>query len=409
MIGIYFRKSDRVALLYGVRFCQILKFAAMKDKGLILVLGDITMDARVRRQIQFLSPHYDLTVVCFASPPSSDYQTVLLKPTRLTFLRKAFASVFLLARFYRVAHRILHNYLPAVRSLSGSYRFVIANDIESLPLAFAVKSAPPVLFDAHEYAPRHFENKRSWRIFFQGFNTFLCTKYLPRVSAMTTVSEGLACEYEKVFGVRPVVLSNATDFHSLSPSPVDPGKIRLVHHGVATPNRKLELMIDLFNWLDSRFELDMYLVEPPSASATTRHYPEVLKQYASGYSNVRILPPMKSQEIPAVINAYDIGLFLIPPVNFNYANTLPNKLFDFVQGRLGIAIGPTPDMQRVVERYQLGVVSETFEPESLARKLNALTATDVANYKSASHKAARELSSEKNRELIQELVRGILK
>ena len=70
------------------------------------------------------------------------------------------------------------------------------------------------------------------------------------------------------------------------------------------------------------------------------------------------------------INKYDMGVFLLPPINFNYENTLPNKLFDFIQARLGIAIGPTPEMAEIVNHYKIGLVSEHFTAASLASRLS---------------------------------------
>ena len=78
------------------------------------------------------------------------------------------------------------------------------------------------------------------------------------------------------------------------------------------------------------------------------------RKNAEADPRIRILPPVKSDDVVYTINQYDIGVFLIPPVNFNYANTLPNKLFDFIQARLGIAIGPTPEMASIVDRYGNG-------------------------------------------------------
>jgi hypothetical protein len=105
---------------------------------------------------------------------------------------------------------------------------------------------------------------------------------------------------------------------------------------------------------------------------------------------------VKSSEVVERINQYDLGVFLIPPVNFNYANTLPNKLFDFIQARLGVAIGPTPEMAAIVSRFGNGVVAEDFMPRHLAEKLNQLTADDVARFKQRSVEAAGQLNAEKN-------------
>ena len=55
-------------------------------------------------------------------------------------------------------------------------------------------------------------------------------------------------------------------------------------------------------------------------------------------------------ELPRMANDYDVGLYLLPPTNFNQRYALPNKFFEFIQGRLAIAIGPSPEMAKLVER-----------------------------------------------------------
>jgi hypothetical protein len=380
----------------------------MKKKLLVIVLSNFRHDARVRRQVLALKDHYDTTVVCFAGEPEKDFEVISITPTRLTFLRKAIASVFLLLRLYPIAHRILHNYGYIVDRLAGrNFDVIIANDVETLPIAFRFPSRARIIFDAHEYAPRHFEDKRSWRIFFQGFNTWLCRKYIPRIAGMMTVGKGLAREYEKNFGRRPVVVMNANVYTDINPTAVSPNVIRMVHHGIATPSRRLELMIEMMQHLDERFTLDLILLKPGFASATTAAYIDHLRQLAGGDKRISILDPVPITQVVKTVNAYDIGVFLLPPINFNYENTLPNKLFDFIQGRLGVAIGPTPEMAEIVKQYSNGVIADDFTPLSLAKQLTPLTAAQIAAFKTQSAIAARDLNAEKNAIIILQLVNEV--
>ncbi|HTF17913.1 MAG TPA: hypothetical protein VK658_07565 [Chryseolinea sp.] len=380
----------------------------MKKKLLVIVLSSFKHDARVRRQVLALKDHYETTVVCFDGEPEKDFEVIAITPTKLTFLRKAFASVFLLLGLYSMAHRILHNYYYIVDELAGrNFDVIIANDVETLPIAFRFPASVRVIFDAHEYAPRHFEDKLSWRIFFQGFNTWLCRQYIPRIAGMMTVGKGLAREYEKNFGRRPVVVMNANVYTDIAASPVRSDLIRLVHHGIATPSRRLELMIEMMRNLDNRFTLDLILLKPGFASSATASYIDNLKQLASNDKRIKVLDPVPITQVVKTVNAYDIGVFLLPPINFNYENTLPNKLFDFIQGRLGVAIGPTPEMAEIVGQYGNGVVAEDFTPISLATKLKPLTASDIATFKSRSAAAARDLNAEKSAAIILGLVNEV--
>jgi len=292
---------------------------------------------------------------------------------------------------------------------SKEFDLIIANDIESLPLACRIKKHEKILFDAHEFAPRHFEDKLAWRIFFQRFNKYLCKKYLPMVDEMITVGAGLANEYAAEYPVKPIVVTNASFYADLSPTPVDEKRIRLIHHGAANPSRQLEIMIDMMKHLDERFTLDLMLLTPPIANKKTRSYLDDLKHLIKDSSRIRIIPPVKSAEVVQFINQYDMGIFLLPPINFNDANTLPNKFFDFVQARLAIAIGPTPEMANLVSQYDLGVISADFTALALADKINALNGEKITYYKSQSDKAARELSAEKNKVILNKLVAHLLK
>jgi hypothetical protein len=295
----------------------------MKKKILIITLSDLRFDARVRRQIEAVKDHYEVTVASFGGESPQGYRLFTLEPTRLTFWRKAITSIFLLLRVYPLAHRMLHGYEQTLKENLEKQNFdlVIANDVETLPLAFSFSNRPKVLFDAHEYAPRHFEDKLMWRIFFQKFNVWLCKKYIPQTAGMITVGKALAKEYAKNFGIVPVVVPNANNYFELNPSAVTTGKIRLVHMGIANHSRRLELTIQLVRYLDDRFTLDLYLLTPGFASKKTANYIDELKAAAKSTNRVRVLPPIKGTELVRKISEYDMGVFLLPPINFNYANT----------------------------------------------------------------------------------------
>ncbi len=382
----------------------------MKKKIFILTLSDLQYDARVRRQVQALKNEYEITLCGFNGEPSADYELIPITPTNLNFFRKLLASFFLILRCHSIAHSILYAYFPILKNkLQGkTFHLIIANDVETLPISFSLPGKHQVLFDAHEYAPRHFEDKLMWRIFFKAFNIWLCKKYLPLTSRMTTVGKGLAKEYKKHFNVNPIVIPNANNYFSLDASPVEEYKIKLVHVGIANPSRRLELMIEMMNLLDDRFTLDLYLLTPGFASGKTRKYINNLQNSIINNSKVKILPPIKSLELVYTINRYDIGVFLLPPINFNYENTLPNKLFDFIQARLGIAIGPTPEMAEIVKTFNNGVVSSDFSPQSLAKELINITHKDVRQFKENSGNAAKVFNAENSAKVLEEIIINLL-
>ena len=87
---------------------------------------------------------------------------------------------------------------------------------------------------------------------------------------------------------------------------------------------------------------------------------------------------------------------------------LPNKIFEFIQGRLALAIWPSPEMVRIVDRYQNGVYSRDFDVKQMAQILNRLTTEDIMRMKRRSHAAANELNSEKTRTQLLEIVDSLI-
>jgi glycosyltransferase involved in cell wall biosynthesis len=377
-------------------------------KILIISFSDLTNDARVSRQVDFIKNNYQITVAAYDGKEVNGYELIKIAKTKFTLLNKLITSLFLILRMHGRAYSLLYQYKPLLEKLKQPFDLIIANDVESLPMAFAIKNSAKILFDAHEYAPRHFEDKVMWRIFFQPFNAYVCKKYIPLVDAMTTVGKGIAAEYKRNFKCNPSILNNATWYNSIEPSLTYPRKIRMIHHGGATVSRNLENMIEMMAYFDDRFTLDLMLVVPEIASSKTKSYINHLKDIAKNDPRIKFIPPVKSNEVVNFVNRYDLGIILIPPVNFNYANGLPNKLFEFIQAKLAVATGPIPEVAQIVNEFNLGVVSEDFTAKKLAQKLSTLTDEELINFKRNSAKAATQLSAEKNSILLNEILVKVL-
>lgn len=376
-------------------------------KILVISLSNIKHDARVKRQIDFLKEDHSLTVAAFDISDETSFEFIKLTQPQLSFFSKVFIAFLLVLRLFNYGYKRLYQY-PQLYTIKKEFDLIIINDLETIAIANNIKGKAKLLFDAHEYFPRQFEDKFAWRILFQPLNTHLCQKYLPDLDAMTTIGEGIALEYEKQFGVKPVVVNNAASYQNLKPAPQTDGVINLVHHGIAIPSRRLELMIEMMDHLDERFYLNLMLLTPQTANTKTQAYLSWLKEKAKPNPKIRFVAPVKSDDIVTAINAYDIGIILVPPVNFNYKNGLGNKFFDFIQSRLAFGIGPIPEMASIVKRYDLGIVSEDFTPYALAKKLAALTKDKIEYFKQNAELAAKEINAQNNKIIFNKIVNQLL-
>lgn len=365
----------------------------MKQKILMISLSDLSTDGRVRRHINFLKDDYEVFAAGYNDP---NIEGVKFIPVRMINSKK---SDLLKRLFYLKTHQFEKYYwnkydFKALFKVAESEMFdvIIANDTNTLPLAFKIKRDAKIVFDAHEYAPLEFEDSLYWRSFFQKYQTYLCKKYIPKVNAIITVGEFIAKEYEKNFGRKAEIITNAPHFHAeLSPVINNSDIIKIIHHGATFSSRKLELMIEAMKYLSQGYKLYLMLLK------TDLNYYNKLKKMSEKYDNIEFLEPVKNEEVVKKINKFDIGLHIIAPTNFNNACAMPNKFFDFIQARLAVVVGPSPEMKKLVEEHSLGVVTNDFSPRSIANAIKSLKTEDIIRFKFNAHKLSYEMSAEKNR------------
>ncbi len=381
---------------------------------LIVSFSEIRRDPRVRRQLSALHRLHEVTVAGLGPYQGVDAECVEIqrkKRPRRQFVEHARAGVERRVRLLLSPGDAYSWYLlnlryqlsDAVVELSRrGFDLVVANDIDSLPFAFRVSGSSPVVIDAHEYAPGQFDNRIGWRLFTKPSVERLCRQYLPRCSGRMTVSESLAELYRKRFGVEFEVVTNATAYVEQTPSPVQRDAIRLVHHGAAIRSRRIDKMIRMMDFLPATYRLDLILVRAES------DYLSTLKRMAARRGNVRVLDPVPPDEIAQRLNGYDIGVYIMQGSSTNNRNGSPNKMYEFVQARLCLAVSPSVEMKKLVDQWRVGVVSSDFSPRSMASAIGRLTPEAVASYKMRSHEVARDLSDGPNLDKIRNIVSALV-
>lgn len=406
----------------------------MKKKTvLIICFNTLHNDPRVLRQIKILKDQFTVVAAGF-SDPMCDVSFVQLEEYRYKMIdfffdypwlfRKFFAfftliylkasgiygrflkKVFMTLPFTRFLYfekeywKLMKKHFLKLKNISADV--IIANDIDTLPLAFKLKrSSSKLVFDAHEYHPMELEELEWWRKSIKPKIEYMCGRYIKEADLMFTVSDPIANEYKKNFKVEPVVITNAPAFVQLKPT--EPGEhIRLIHHGGAIKERLLEETIGVMEYLDNNYSLDLMLIGSDS------EYLSSLKEKYKDDVRISFKDPVPTQQISKTINQYDIGIYILPPLNFNNINALPNKFFEFIQGRLMVAIAPMPAMAEIVKKYNLGVVAGDYSSKALADAIKKLSREEIYKRKKSSDTAAMELSEETNKQVLLNEIKKLL-
>ncbi|WDF32397.1 hypothetical protein PTW37_11010 [Arthrobacter agilis] len=347
----------------------------------------------------------DVTTLGFGGRPEGAVEHLEIDST-LASLPQTFSGVALLAlRRHRRVELAAPAVQAALRLLEGRhFDVIIANEARALPLAHKVAAGAAIWGDMHEWAPEERTQLLSWRLLVAPHMRYVCRTYLPRTEAVTTVNQSIADLYDQQFGLRTEVVRNSLPDSGLAVSPLDGARIRLVHSGGAVPGRNIESIIEAVRELDDRFTLDLFLVEARDGG----RYLAKLKHLAGDSDRITFHPPVAPAALPVTLNAFDIGVYQLPPATTNQRLALPNKFFDFVQARLGLVFGPSEEIARLIREHDLGRVTADFAAGSLTAALRDLTPEQVAEFKTNADRAASILSSEADEAVTRGILRRLL-
>lgn len=387
------------------------------NKPIILILcySDLNRDPRVMRQIEVLQ-HLGKIVTAGLHPSGHPAESLFIslsftfkfslnKPRNpiiallgrylidplMLLLTKALQFYYLKVRNdYDKFHWTIAKQQAYDQISQLDFNLIVANDISALPLAVRLKKRKKakLCYDAHEYSPLEYDNDPAWVKTKSPYITFLCKEYMPQADYCTTIGKMIADQYEQLLEMPIDIIYNATSYQNLKPLFRDDNKIRAVHHGVAIRIRQIEHMIAAFKTLGNPFELHLYIV--PSDQ---KYYDEI-KAMVQGVHNIWFHNPVKTEDICTSINQYDILLNFIPPINFNYRCSLPNKFFEGVQARLMLVCGPLKEQEDLINNYRLGLIAEGFLPEHIVSVMLKVNKEIIISSKNNADQIANLLCAE---------------
>lgn len=356
-----------------------------KPTLLIFSFSPIVNDARVLKQVRLFADSHRVVTCGFGSRPEGSVEHIELDAQQLpTQLDGRLITL----RLYSMAYWMIPAVRLAWKALRGrQFDIVIANDIETLPIALRLQPRLGVHADLHEHYPSMHDYDAMWKQRIRPYMEWLCKRYATRAKSVTTVSSGLQQAYKEKFGFDSELVPNATPSANLGPTPVH-SPIRLVHSGAGLRNRQLEIMMEAVSDSDAQVTFDLFL---------TKNDPKYLEELRLRFEDdprVTLRDPVPYSELIKTLNQYDVGVFVLPPRTYSYEWALPNKFFDFVQARLGILIGPSPEMARYIETLKNGAVAADFTSRSLRDEITRLTPESVGQWKAASNESAWSVSAE---------------
>ncbi len=369
-------------------------------KVLIFTNRNLYVAPRVIREVEALKGSFELFTVGKAPLLDSSIPfwnidnflggRLLLQATRLQhhfFYNAAFWHLFFATKIEQLIKKIKPD-------------IIIIHDPKHLPIFSRLKKNRnfKLVFNAHEYSPLEYDSDPKWLATEGKLMHSIYKKWLPKIDLLINVCESIRQKCLEVFGVESVVVTNAAVFKKeITPSINNEKPIKIVHHGSAIRLRNVETTIEAVLRLGNKYQLDLYLDGNAS-------YLNELKLKYQDAQNVVFNNHLSYDEIEVGTSTYDIGIFVLPPENFNYRVALPNKVYNYLQARLALIVSPNVEMKKMVEENGIGWVTSGWEINDLCKTLESITHEQIAEKKLKSDKIAAVENAEKYYEVLRNAI-----
>ena len=67
-----------------------------------------------------------------------------------------------------------------------------------------------------------------------------------------------------------------------------------------------------------------------------------------------------------------LAISIDKPTNGNYAISLPNKIFEYMDAAVPVLVSPLQEIKPIIENYKTGVFIRSYDPVELAKQIEEL-------------------------------------
>lgn len=263
--------------------------------------------------------------------------------------------------FYAEYNIRLLLYLVFVRA-----SILVSNDLDTLPAVFMASRIRrrPIVYDSHEYFTQLPElvDRHNTRKIWEKLESVI----LPRIRYSYTVSSSIAREYNSLYGIRMTVVRNLPFRVRVLPALNSPKEEKtIIYQGALNMGRGLELAISAMQYLENT---RLLIAGSGYFESDLRQLVTILKLGNKVVFLGRIEPVYLFQQ---TVQA-DLGISLEENRGLNYYFALPNKLFDYIQARIPVLVSNLPEMALIVNKYQVGRITDTQDPRELSVIFNEM-------------------------------------
>lgn len=328
-----------------------------KKKIFVAVTNDISTDYRIHKICNYLiSKGFDIDVYGRVLP-----NTIKVERDYKIIRKKHFFNNE--AWFYAEFNIRLFFYL-----LFKKYDYILANDLDTLPACFFASKLKNIelVYDSHELFSESVELQG--RKFVQGFWRKLEDFFLPKIKKSYTVSQSIVEFYDKKYQnkmglIRNIPLKN--DALIIENVNFPTKNKTILYQGVLNPARGLKPMIKALHFID---DLDLIIIGYGKVEEELKAFTVAQKMT----KRVHFLGRVDRDKLFNYTKKATLGMVLEEPLGLSFKYSLPNKLFDYIHAEIPIIAGNMPEISRIINEYEVGVLVDDYQPETIAKTIRNL-------------------------------------
>ena len=181
-----------------------------------------------------------------------------------------------------------------------------------------------------------------------------------------------------------------------------------LYQGGFMPGRAISIMLEAFESLEAKY-VDFVFMGYPASSQPGRDTFSLILKKSKKSKNIHFHEPVSSHSLQDYTSSADVGLCLIEDYCLSYRFCLPNKFFEYAMAELPVLVSDLPEMRRLVEEYDCGVVCDSITPDGIVSGLKKLLSKDLKKLGKNARKMAEDHSWEIQEKKLLSLYTRILK
>lgn len=266
-----------------------------------------------------------------------------------------------------------------------------ANDLNTLPQAIVCSKLrlkpKPLIYDSHEvqsdrtgYNPKTIKRIESFMLKF--------------VDQMIVENHTRAKYNEDIYGFYPKTLYNYSEKYNIEEKPqinlhkrisINEDEKILLYQGGLQQGRGLELLIEAMDEIE---EGHLLFIGGGKLTQTLKEQAEASKQA----DRIHFLDKVPFQELPSYTREAYLGFQVLQNICFNHYSASSNKLFEYMMAHVPVISCDFPEIKKVVEETNTGLVVDSHKASEIANAVNQLVKdTSLRNQLSENTKQAKEI------------------